>query len=266
MSIQRKVFVAIPVHDGTLRVGTVISLIHSVMEGQYLGVEFNVQCWVGDSLLPHARNTLIAQFMASDCDDMVFIDADISWAPGTLIKLLHYPVDFVAGAYRFKSDDEGYPLRWLQEENTVNEMGLVEMKGVPTGFLRMTRAGLERVTKAYEHKTYEARNAPGVKTWCLFDLEYKDGNFYGEDYVFCDRLRELGEKIYLDPNMAITHSGNKEYVGHLGGFINDQIKKVDDAKKNATEQEFRDKFANARDVFSSEKYEKLFAAALGEAA
>ena len=219
MTTARKVFIAIPVHDGALRVGTVMSLIEAMSSGTQAGIEFDVRCWVGDSLLPHARNTLVAQFMASDASEMIFIDSDISWAPGSITRLLSYPVDFVAGTYRFKNETEGYPVAWLREDNEVSEHGLFEVGCLPTGFFRMTRVGLERVIAKCAHLEYKSHNSNGMKLWCLFDLKLEHGLAWGEDYVFCNLVRSLGETLWLDPDLSLTHSGNKEYMGNFGAFI-----------------------------------------------
>lgn len=259
----RKVFIALPVHDGSVRVGTFTSMIGELSALTAKGFDVGVYCWIGDSLLPHARNVLLGQFMASDCTDLVFIDSDISWAPGTLVQLLDHEVDFVAGAYRFKSDDEGYPINWLSDDRQVDARGLIEVAGVPAGFLRMTRAGLERVIAKHQHLAYEPHTAKGLTCWYLFDIRFEHGRAWGEDYVFCNIVRDMGEKIWLDPGLKLGHTGAKEYRGTLSVHLAEQKRRALPEDERKQQEEKLIAFANS---LLTPEMDKLFKQALGEAA
>jgi hypothetical protein len=81
-----------------------------------------------------------------------------------------------------------------------------------------------------------------------------NGDYYGEDYIFCDWVRSLGEKIYCDPNLAITHTGTKDYMGHLGDFLCRM-----DAERKAPKVELSEQHKEAlAQLFSNEKYQRLF--------
>jgi hypothetical protein len=260
----RKIMIAIPMHDGSLRVGTFTSLISAMSDLTAKGINVVVNCWQGDSLLPHARNVLLGYFMASDCTDLVMIDSDISWAPGELERLLAHDVDFVAGAYRFKCDDESYPIAWLEEgEHPTNDKGLIPVAGVPGGFFRMTRAGVERVVKQCEHLVYESHNAKGLKCWYLFDIVFEGGKAWGEDYVFCKNIRALGETIYLDPSLRLGHAGHKEYRGQIAAFLQAQVEVKAPLDAKAERDQKRIAFAKAMDT---PEIHRLFRQVLGEEA
>jgi hypothetical protein len=51
-----------------------------------------------------------------------------------------------------------------------------------------------------------------MSAYCFFDTEVYDGEFWGEDYVFCRRVREAGFDIYVDPLIEFDHAGT---VGSL---------------------------------------------------
>ncbi len=262
--MTRKVFIALPCHDGALRIGTVMSLIPAIADGLRNGIEYNVQAWVGDSVLPHARNVLVGKFLAGQEDDMVFWDTDISCAPGSLQQLLEHPVDFVGATYRFKSDKEGYPMSWMQAENVASEYGLFEVARVPSGFFRMTRKGLERVIAKCPHLAYAPHTAPDVKCWYLFHQAFEDGKAWGEDYAFCNLIRSVGEQVWLDPNLAITHSGQKEYTGHFGAFLLEQQRVA--ASSEEQEAVRNGKLVEFAKSFLAPEMNDLFDKALGKAA
>src|SRR5215510_2993269 len=116
---MRKIFFAIPSHSGFVPVPTMMSLIQSINDLGGLGFTVTVECWAGDSLIPHARNVLISKFLASDCTDLVCIDSDIVWDTEAITRLLSHRCDFVAGMYRFKNEEENYPFRYGKEVVTV---------------------------------------------------------------------------------------------------------------------------------------------------
>lgn len=254
--MTRKVFFAIPAHTGDVKVGTVTSLVRSIFALNEMGVGFDLQFWAGDSLLPHARNVLIAKFMASDCSDLVFIDADIAWELDALTRLLDAPCEFAAGCYRFKNDEERYPVRWLEgaTDLEVTADGLCEVSAVPMGFARLTRSAIDRLIAANPDKMYLHESAKDLVCHLLFDLEFRDNQYWGEDYVFCRKFREAGGKIYIiDPETELTHIGQKSYTGSLGAHLRERIGPKPDVFP----------MERAREIFSKTDYPALFAAAMG---
>jgi hypothetical protein len=263
MSETRKVFIAIPAHDGAMRVSTVMSLISMMSEGTSSGITFDLRCWEQDSLIPNARNSLVGGFMLTDCTDMLFIDSDVSWGPGTLRRILDHKVDFVGGTYRFKREPEGYPVGWLNGPNDPRVNGLVEVARLPSGFFRMTRAGLQRVIDQCDDLAYQSHCAPDLKCWYLYDIKLKDGQLIGEDYVFCDLLRQLGESVWLDPELKINHAGSKIYQGNLDAFIAEQSRIKLPAEQRA---ELEGKLLKFAESLATPEMDRIFRQAMGQAA
>jgi hypothetical protein len=61
--------------------------------------------------------------------------------------------------------------------------------------------------------------------WPLFEphLDVRKKHRYGEDYSFCMRWRELGEKVWIDPEIAMGHTGLKVFEGHIGNWLKSRI-------------------------------------------
>ncbi len=113
-----KIFIGVPVHGGAMMMSTVISLIVSIKECATNGWELpQFYFRVGDSDLARSRNVIIGRFLDTDCTDLVLVDSDISWAPGTLTRLVTHKKDFVAGAYKGKTDEkEMYFILWPEKK------------------------------------------------------------------------------------------------------------------------------------------------------
>lgn len=218
-----KVLVAIPVYDGKLAVQVTASLLNEKTVAHLMGDDLIVEFLPGCSHPAMGRNQLAKAFMESDCDRLFFLDADVTWAPGHLIKLCHYPVDFVGGSFRFKLKDESYPVGWLEKDLWSNELGLLEVASLPGGFLSLSRKVFEVLKTAHPHRSYEHL---GKTCHCYFQMKFEGGHLCGEDSYFAKEWRDLGGKVYLDPEIALTHLdfNPTPYLGHIGDWLRSRIK------------------------------------------
>src|SRR5215467_9847971 len=116
--MTRKVYIGMPVVSGQVMVSTVISIIITMREFVQNGWPLPIFYFrVGDSDLARARNAIIGHFLKSDCTDLVMIDSDISWPPGAMTRLVSHKKDFVAGAYRGRTDDRDmYFILWPEHK------------------------------------------------------------------------------------------------------------------------------------------------------
>ena len=175
------------------------------------------------------RNRLFAGFADSGMTDMLCIDADVSWPPGSVERLMSHHVDLVFGAYPLKGDGLGYALRGLPNSpdsvrcvdpvtGEVAKGGLIEMQGGPAGFMRITKRCADQMLKAYGDLWYEDKNAPGGKAWSLFEFTYsrEERRRWSEDIEFCRKYREAGGKVWVDPWLTLEHHGKKTWRGCIG--------------------------------------------------
>lgn len=213
-----KVVVAIPVYDGKLPAETVRCLLNeqalAIGNGDEMQFRFLPSC----SHPAMGRNQLAQYFMESDAEKLFFLDADVTFEPGDLIKLAYKPVDFAGGAYRYKFEKENYPVGWLTPCNAWDpKLGLIEVKSLPGGFLSLSRNVFLSIRAAHPEREYEHF---GNKAFCYFQMPFHEGFLYGEDSFFCKEWRDTGGKIYLDPEIVLTHwDYNKPYKGHVGKWL-----------------------------------------------
>jgi glycosyltransferase involved in cell wall biosynthesis len=153
-------------------------------------------------------------------DVIIFLDHDISFPPDALLRLIQTEGDVVAGTYRFKKEEVQYMGMLMSDENQrpiVREDGCIHAEWVPAGFLKITAKGVDTFMKAYPHLTYGPAYSPKVD---LFNHGAHKGIWYGEDYAFSRNWNDAGGKIWLIPDIDITHhSADKDYQGNFHQFM-----------------------------------------------
>lgn len=231
-----KISVAIPVYDAKLHIQIVRCLLGEQAIAYGLGDELQVSFMSSNSGIVEGRNQLAHEFMESDMDRLVFLDSDVSFEPGAIIKIAHQPVDFVGGCYRFKLKEECYPIQWMEnQEIWANRMGLIEVQSLPTGFLSLSKNVFQAMKDKYPDRYSVLRNQNGnVKSFNYFQMPVVDGILYGEDYYFCREWKAMGGQIFLDPELNLTHwdFNPTPHPGHIGNWI-----KTEHQKRQGTQHE-----------------------------
>lgn len=235
---DRKVFIALPVYTGQIALTTYKSLMHDVHQLSLKGVGVQIFDEIGHADIYLLRAQLVASFLADkDATDLVMVDGDVGWEPFGLLKLLRHNVDIVAGSYPKRKDPITFMFRSpMDEGGTIQgdpETGLVEVWGMPGGFMRCKRSMIEKMVEHYG-PTLTAIDGvvPQKKIVRFFDpywMDTKDGQrrCLGEDYAFCQRWRDIGGKVYLDASIGMMHIGSKAYQGKLGEFVGPNLKSED---------------------------------------
>lgn len=228
-----KIFVAIPASQHLLDCHVHAAIIEEHKLAFGIGDELIIDYFPSSGGIADGRNHLANDFLKSDCDKMFFLDSDITFQRGSLIKLAHKPVDFVGGCYRYKKPEEAYPIRFKKNDqnNPKNDLwadknGLIEVEGIPFGFVCLTR----EVFKKFDERFPERKDKNfGMKSNVYFQLPVIDGALWGEDYMFAKEWVEMGGKVYLDPDIELTHWSYKPtpYTGHIGKWLLNNPKSIE---------------------------------------
>ena len=167
----------------------------------------------GDSHPDRARHRIIADFLESDCDYLVFIDADLKFEARQIESLVKRSRDIICGFYAKKTPG---PPEWVGNaiNPTPDEDGLVVMREAGTGCLVIHRRVFEAIIRAYPELRYQA-DPNGKRTeWAVcqsgvfWDPNAKRRRWLSEDWALCWRARSVGFTIYGDPDVVCIHEGS----------------------------------------------------------
>jgi hypothetical protein len=222
----RILFVALPAYDHKLSLKLAISLARFAQTAPQHGISIHFGSICGCSVVSKARNRLVADFLESDATDLLFIDSDINFEPEAILRLMAFggqdkKKGIVAGVPRVRDKDTRYitNLGYDGEKNlTMNGMGLVQAEDVATAFMWVRREVFEEMGEAHPEWTYWD-DAAGRDQTAFFHFEVRPRGYIGEDFLFCERTRELGYQVWIDPSITLGHMGIQEYVGNFGDDV-----------------------------------------------
>ncbi len=200
-AIGRKALIATPCYDKPSAAYT-FAVARSREALTAAGIQSGYLILQGNPHVDDGRNSIVRDFLESDCTDLVFIDADVDFEPASLVQLCQRDLDVVGGVYPYRREgSENLPVRMMAQREMVD--GLIEVEGLPTGFLKIKRRVLETLWK----KAPKYFDGP-YETALIFDRPDPgaDKTRWGGDIAFCNQWRALGGKIYADAELRLGHT------------------------------------------------------------
>jgi len=150
---------------------------------------------VKSSIVAQARNNGVEIARGFGADYIFFLDSDMLFPSTALFRLLLHRKDIVGATYTKRVAPFDILGTKLAEQPAVLSGDLLEMQRIPTGCLLIKMDVFEKLSKPYFR----------------FDVDAQ-GSIVGEDYVFCDRAREAGFRIWCDAVMS-------REIGHIGQSV-----------------------------------------------
>lgn len=171
---------------------------------------YTVRRKYGFSAIDQGRCAMAQEALDDGFEHIVWIDADVAFWPYDVEKIIKMGLPFVAAPYSVK----GWPAlttEYFEKNITLGEGGgIYEAKYAATGFMYTHRSIYEAVVKN--------ENMSKVKIWGgqyeVYPYFYPlllNGEYLGEDFAFCHRVRNAGIKLYSDTRIKLAHIGKYSY-------------------------------------------------------
>jgi hypothetical protein len=112
----------------------------------------------------------------------------------------------------------------LDPTNLEVNQGLLQVKHLGTGFMMIKRNALEKMCDAFPELKYDddincLQGTENDHLYAFFNCEIHKlsakKHYLSEDYLFCKRWTDLGNKIYADITVPLTHTGTHSFAGNF---------------------------------------------------
>jgi hypothetical protein len=200
-----KALIATPLHSGTADREFITGLLDA--HGVYAGW----MCLEGHANICRARDLLAAQFLATDCTTLVFIDGDTGFTRTDLALLLSSPHPITSGLCKRKNESGEWVCHPQPETVVPNDPARPEYRPLAragTGFLRIDRLVFDALVANGSVASYPVGNA---KVHQFFPTGVRNGEFLSEDYYFCELAAQAGFSVYADTRIQLKHVGRFVY-------------------------------------------------------
>ena len=249
---KRKLFLAAPMYGGQCAgmFAKSVADLSSICTSN--GIELRSYFLFNESLITRARNYCVDEFMRSDCTHMMFIDSDIGFDPRDVLAMLALQsddseYDVLAGPYPKKciswekiklavdkgvADEDPNVLEKYVGDYVFNPKGgggniridqPVEVMEVGTGFMMTRRSAFEKFEKAFPQYSYKPDHvrteafdgSREIMQYFQAEIDPVSKRYLSEDYWFCQKMIEIGGKIWYCPWMKLQHVGSYIFGGSL---------------------------------------------------
>lgn len=212
---MKKILIATPSYDGRLDVWYTNALVNTVLLGYQNEIAFQPVFMSYDALIQRSRNDLVGIAVNNDFDGILWIDSDIEWAPEWAVEAVKSGKDIYGLPVIKKSaTDESYNVKCKPEDLVKDDDGLIKVESIGTGFLYVSK---DAFTKLWE--TSEAYTHNGQECRWVFEVKIQDGDIISEDVLMCQKLRESGFDVFINPAYTCNHIGPLKFAGDFNLFI-----------------------------------------------
>jgi len=151
-------------------------------------------------------------------DELMWIDADISFQPADVDRLRSHDLPIVAGVYA-KKGQQGlamHPLPETREIHLGDGGGLLPVRYIGAGFVLTQRRVYEDVQRTFSlpatNVQFGVPAVPYFLPMVIADDAVAGGYWYlSEDYAFCERARQAGHSVVADTTIRLGHVGRYIY-------------------------------------------------------
>ena len=249
------IVIGTPCYGSMLHLGYFRSITKLCEVFTLLGIPYKIQTVGNESLIPRARNGIVATFMnIPEATHLMFIDADITFDWRSIVKLIILDKDLSGGCYPKKSINWDKVKHQLKKEPGIDNNlliaksvdyvfnpiyfkdgdnvfcnvnnGMVKVRDIGTGFMCIKRCVFEILINKHRELKYINNVAGYVNDnnkqvnnyfYNLFDTEIDPETkiYLSEDYLFCKRWINCGGECWLDLSINLNHTGVMDFKGCL---------------------------------------------------
>lgn len=229
--MRPNVMLAIPTFTGNIDYKCTGSLIKAACILQQSGIDLHLGFLPDLQFVDVARNFQVTSFLQDkpECTHLFFVDDDVGFPPEKMLEFLNHDLPIVGGCYPLRKDGpQEYAVKLNCDDYQLKQKnGLIKAYHIPMGFTCIRRDVIEKIASESEVYTFAHRYEQNKTIFDVFSRGPMDGEYTGEDIMFCMKAIGAGFDIWVDPNIQFSHRGAKHWVGIFANAVNATLAKDD---------------------------------------
>ena len=176
---------------------------------------------------------------------MIALDREVIAIPYPMKTINWDKVDRLSKEIKYKNSTElstlgfTYPIKVADTSNIIVQNNVIEVTHAPTGCMLIKRQVFDKMIEKYpdleinQPTILNGEETKNKNLYNFFDTLHDPitKKYYGEDFGFCQKWRDIGGKCYCYINRFITHVGEYQYSGRFRDELN-YMTKIDELDKN----------------------------------
>jgi hypothetical protein len=233
---NKGLYIATPCFGGLMTTQFGSSLLGLAGLLQTFKIRSSVSLLSNESLVARARNTQVAEFMAQDeLTHLIFIDSDTEFEPADVLRMLHSDKDILCGPCPLKDLPISYAVSPILDDEgncKVVDDYFIELYKGGSGFMMIRKGVFKKMFEHYKVLKYEVNEEITKRicdkhsddglakkfedsTYALFDTSIRDGKYDSEGHTFCERWKDIGGRVLMDPQIKLNHIGSHVFKGDI---------------------------------------------------
>ena len=249
---KRKLFIATPMYGGMCAGMYTRSMADLSALCAAHGIPLQMYFLFNESLITRARNYCVDEFMRSDAEHLMFIDADIGFNPQDVIALMALQAndekyEIIGGPYPKKciswekikyavdkgvADEDPNVLEKFVGDYVFNPKGgqtsiqisePCEVLEIGTGFMMISKKALKKFEASYPQYSYKPDHvrteafdgSREILQYFQAEIDPVSKRYLSEDYWFCQKAQAIDLKTWFCPWMKMQHVGTYIFGGSL---------------------------------------------------
>lgn len=232
-----KITIATPMYGGMAQSEYMQSCDQLIRALGAAGHEVSTVYTVNESLITRARNSLVHEFLKTDYEALLFIDADHSFNAADVVRMVESGHDLIGAAYPMKAINWDavrqaalhgkpdlhlysgyYAINFLPGGGEISTNVPLAVRDVGTGMMFIRRRVFEEMAplcQTYMGNTVGQNMGEKTVEFFLTEIDPDGDILLSEDYAFCARWRRMGNQVFVAPWVRIGHIGHYQFSGNL---------------------------------------------------
>ena len=169
----------------------------------------------GIAAIDQGRSQMATDMLAEGFDEIMWVDSDVGFNPDDVDRLRNHNLPIVAGLYP-KKGERTMAVNFLPDTRQLvfgSRGGLIEVMYVGFGFVHTRREVFDKCRVRCNLPLCNTMFDRPIVSYFLPMLHSTEkGCWYlGEDYAFCERVRQTGFAVYADTSVRLWHVGSYKY-------------------------------------------------------